>query len=77
MANKLDYSDGEKLLSIGEAIERVTGQRPHPTTCSRWVRRGSQGIVLASVLVGTRRLTTEKAVREWIDEKTEAAAIPA
>lgn len=73
MARKLQYEEGEELLQTATAIERVTGQRPHPTTASRWAMRGTRGCVLPTVMYGRVRMTTVRAVREWLQEQTQAA----
>jgi len=41
--------------------------RPNAGTVARWASRGCRGEVLASVLLGWRRLTTEAAVRDFMD----------
>jgi hypothetical protein len=64
---------GESLLPVGAAVERVTGQRPHPTTLHRWRLRGVRGIKLETVLCAGRRLTTESAVERFIMSCTRAA----
>lgn len=65
-----------RTISVPDAIERVTGSRPHPTTCWRWATKGRGGIVLRTIVVGGRRMTTEAWVRDWIEQRT-AQATPA
>lgn len=74
MTRKIELLEGEQLMSIAKAAAEITGTRPHPTTCNRWVRKGVGGIVLPSLVIGGRRMTTVRAFREWINETTEAAA---
>jgi len=59
-----------KLLSLPDAIEAVTGQRPNPSTCWRWAVQAPPGKRLKSWMVGSRRLTTVEAVNEWISMRT-------
>lgn len=74
MPRTLQLKEGEQLMTVAQAVEEVTGSRPHPTTCTRWVRKGAGGVVLPTVLLGQRRMTTPGAVREWIVERTVAAS---
>ena len=64
---------GESLLPVAAAVERVTGQRPHPTTLHRWRLRGVRGIKLETVLCGNRRMSSEPAVERFIIACTRAA----
>jgi hypothetical protein len=73
MARLLDLREGEQLLAVAAAVEEVTGSRPHPTTVCRWIQKGAGGVVLRSCLVGSRRMTTTRAVREWINERSAGA----
>lgn len=61
----------ERLLPIADAIEQVTGYRPHPTSCCRWHRRGVRGVKLRTVVFGGRPRTCEKWVREFIASTTD------
>ncbi len=65
--------ENEKLLPLVDAVERATGQRPHLSTALRWATRGSKGIVLESVFLGGRRLTSEGAVHRFTRRCTEQA----
>lgn len=62
----------EKLLSLPAAVEKATGQRPHPSTLHRWRLRGIQGVRLETVRCGGRRLCSIEAVRRFIDGVTAA-----
>lgn len=66
----LTISPGDTLLPVATAVEKAIGYRPHPTTCTRWARRGVQGVKLATVMVGGRPRTTEAAVVELIAKQT-------
>lgn len=60
-------------LSVPKAIEQVTGERPHPSTCWRWAIRGVGGTRLETKVIGGRRKTTVAAVETFIEARTEAA----
>ncbi|MEO0477656.1 MAG: DUF1580 domain-containing protein, partial [Planctomycetota bacterium] len=62
----LPISPGDKLLPVLDAVEQAIGYRPHPSTASRWRRRGLRGVKLACVLVGGRPRTTISAVLDFI-----------
>lgn len=66
----LTISPGDQLLPVATAVEKAIGYRPHPTTCTRWTRRGVRGVKLATVMVGGRPRTTEAAVVEFIAMQT-------
>ncbi len=60
-------------LSVPKAIQAVTGNRPHPSTCWRWSTRGIGGVRLKTWVVGGRRMTTTEAVETFIGTRTELA----
>lgn len=62
----------QDFLSIPTAIERATGNRPHPSTCWRWATQGAGGHILKTWMLGGRRKTTVKAVHEFIEARTQA-----
>lgn len=62
-----------KMIPLVEAVEKVTGRSVHLSTAIRWAQRGCGGIKLASWVVGGRRLTTAKAVREFVAQRTAAS----
>lgn len=68
----IDLSPGSNLLPVPTAIEKAIGYRPHPTTCTRWTRKGVGGVRLETVVVGGRPRTTEKAVLEFVRLRTMA-----
>ncbi|MEQ8211044.1 MAG: DUF1580 domain-containing protein [Lacipirellulaceae bacterium] len=63
----------ETLLPLGAAVEKATGDRPHPSTLHRWRLRGVSGVKLPTVKVGGRRKTSIEAVRRFIEATTAAA----
>lgn len=69
---QLNLQPGEKLLTIGDAFEQEIGQRPTPATCNRWAMKGIGGIRLATAKYGRKRMTTLRAVRNWIKARTAA-----
>lgn len=69
---RLDVSQGDRMYPVAAAVERLTGQRPHPTTVCRWCHKGSAGIVLPSLIVSGRRMTSLEAVGEWLHDVTDA-----
>ena len=69
----------EPLLPGPEAIERVTGRRPHYSQFFRWTQyglrtRAGDPIRLEFVKAGSRRLTSESAVRRFLTANTIVAA---
>lgn len=63
---------GDDLIPVATAFERITGTRPHPTTVVRWSKRGTAGIVLPTLLVRGRRMTSMEAAYGWIEATTAA-----
>lgn len=63
----------EPLLPALTAVERVTGQRPHPTTLNRWFRHGTKGVKLETLLCGGRRLSSVPAVKRFLEAVTAAS----
>ena len=63
-------SSPEALYPLAIAVERATGQRPHPSTLHRWRLRGIAGVRLETVRVGGRRLCSVEAVRRFVDRVT-------
>ena len=59
-----------QTLSVGAAFEKVAGYRPHPTTSWRYAAKGVRGVVLRTIMVGGRRLTTEEWVADFIERRT-------
>jgi hypothetical protein len=65
--------ENEKLMPLVPAVEAVTGRRLHLSTPLRWAMRGAKGIILESVFLGGRRLTSTEAVRRFIQAGSERA----
>jgi|688.fasta_scaffold300320_2 hypothetical protein len=62
----------KKLMPSADAVEKATGLRKHPITITRWLTVGVSGVVLNSVLVGGRRMSTFADVDEFIAATTAA-----
>lgn len=62
-----------KYLTLVKAVQEVTGTRPHLSTCIRWATYGSKGIILQTVMLGGRRLTTIKWFEQFIEATTNAS----
>ena len=75
----------DQLITLNEAralVPAVNGRRVDLSTVYRWVQRGARGVVLESIEVGGRRLTTARAVAAFLEgraatqpRQTPAAAI--
>ena len=65
--------ENEKHLPLVPAVEAVTGRRVHLCTVLRWAQQGSKGIILESVILGGRRLTSVESVRRFIQAGSERA----
>lgn len=68
---RLEIAPGDQLFPVATAAEKRTGQRPHPTTVCRWCGKGASGVVLPSVIVSGKRMTTLEAFGQWIHDVTE------
>ncbi len=68
----------EDLVSPADGVEALTGERPAPTTCWRWISKGLRGHKLESVKVLGRTFTSHQAIRRWLIKveasRTEAQA---
>jgi len=63
----------ESLISLTEAC------RCFPVKCSRpalerWIRRGSRGVVLESILICGKRFTSREAVQRFIRQQLQVGA---
>src|SRR5262245_41741939 len=63
----------DELIYLKEVPAVVAELRPgskpkHPTTVARWCTRGVRGVKLWSVPEGWARMTTRRAVREFLDQ---------
>lgn len=65
----------EKLIgrTDPETVRLNGGQPPSRQTWWSWLTAGRAGVVLPSVVVGGRRLTSPRALRDWIHAVTAAA----
>lgn len=62
-----DLSRMIRLSAAGSTVERITGDRPSPSTLHRWAQRGLAGVRLRTTYaLGTRRVT-EQWLREFFD----------
>jgi hypothetical protein len=57
--------DEVSLLNLTEAAHHIP-TRPSRSTIERFVRSGSRGVKLATVMVGGRRYTTKSAIRAFL-----------
>jgi hypothetical protein len=63
---------GEKLYPVPTAVEKATGQRPHPTTTHRWRLRGINNVRLKTVKYGGRRMASVESVVRFLEAVTQA-----
>ncbi len=73
----IDHAD--KLLTLTEAakvLPAFDGKRLHPSTLWRWCFKGSQGVELEYIRLGSRILTTEAALHRFMQARTEADSQP-
>jgi Protein of unknown function (DUF1580) len=63
----------EKLYSLPEAFEQVTGERPSPATCFRWVMHGVKGVQLESCVTSRGRRTSVEAAQRFLEARTKAS----
>jgi hypothetical protein len=66
--------DESPLLSAHVAFERVTGRRPSKALIYRWGRKGKAGVRLFVRLSGREILTTEVAVRQFLESVADVTA---
>jgi len=66
----LTVAPGEQLLPVATVAEKLTGQRPHPTTVCRWCGKGASGVALPSLIVGGKRMTSVDAFKQWLQAVT-------
>ncbi len=62
------------LMPICRAIEAASGQRVSPPTATRWAIKGCGGVILQSVLLGKKRLSTVEWVNEFIAARSQPQA---
>ncbi len=56
----------EKMLSLKDATKYIP-TRPHIATVWRWATRGTRGVKLETILVGSQRFTTKEAIGRFLD----------
>jgi hypothetical protein len=56
----------EDLIPPADGVEELTGSRPAPATCWRWIAKGLQGHKLESVRVLGKTYTSKPAIRRWL-----------
>lgn len=66
-------STSKTLLPLATAVERATGQHPHPSTLHRWRLRGIAGVKLSTVRVGGRRMCSVESVLQFLERVTAAS----
>ena len=64
------------LMPVCKAIQEATGQRVSPPTATRWAMKGYEGVVLRTVRLGKKRLSTVEWVNEFILARCNCEAAP-
>ena len=59
--------DSEDIITLGEACRLVPPHGIAPSTMARWIQRGVRGVVLETVLIGGRRLTSREAIARFFE----------
>ena len=67
-------SDSKYLTIEGviNAVEKITGDRPHPATVYRWIQGGMGGVRLQSTKFGKRRLVKAEWLIDFFDSVTQS-----
>ena len=76
MHHKTKSTDPLRMVRLSAAsciVEKITGDKPNPSTLYRWHSRGLKGVKLRTAYAGGHRRTTEQWIREFFDAVTEAA----
>lgn len=69
----------EELLTLTAAskvLPSLDGKRIHPSTLWRWCHKGSRGIYLEFVRLGTRILTSVEALNRFMVARTAVESVP-
>lgn len=61
------FASEEKFLLSSVARANPNTRSVHPRTIVRWAVRGSSGVILESVLVGSRRMTSHQALQRFLE----------
>lgn len=64
--------DTEDIITLGEACRLVPPHGIAPCTMARWIQRGVRGVVLETVIIGGRRLTSREAISRFFASQNEA-----
>lgn len=59
------------LMPICDAIQAASDQRVSPSTATRWALKGCGGVILQSVLLGKKRLSSVQWVNEFIAARSQ------
>ena len=65
-----------RLSAAACIVEKITGDKPNPSTIFRWHSRGLKGVKLQTAFAGGHRRTNETWIRQFFDAVTEAADGP-
>ena len=57
---------GESLINLTEATKHLFPVKCSRATIERWVRRGSRGVRLETVLIANRRYTSKQALQRFL-----------
>jgi Protein of unknown function (DUF1580) len=71
----MHIAEDQKLHTVPEAFELLTGKRPSPPTIWRWERVGLKGVRLNTTKYGHRSMLSIAAAKEWLQAVT-AASLP-
>jgi hypothetical protein len=61
----------ETLLSLPDACSAFPGRKVSRATLHRWRLSGVRGVVLETVMIGGRRLTSLEAIKRFLDAQNE------
>ena len=59
------------INQTAEHIARIEGQKKNRPKIQRWMRRGAWGIRLESIVIGTKRFTTRRAINQFLNDSAE------
>jgi hypothetical protein len=66
----------EATLTFSEAaglLPMINGRRVNPSAIWRWARKGVRGVRLESCLIGGRYVTSEEALRRFLEQLSDSA----
>ena len=73
----IDTGELLTLNDVAKLLPTFDGKRVHTSTLWRWCCKGSRGVQLEYTRLGSRILTTEAAVRAFMQARTEVDSQPA